>query len=138
MNKIIKSIINIIRTLIPLRNNRYLTLAALIPLLFALALSPVLFTGCKSPTQHKQTVNTMFTIHTTVDLALDGYYALVIKGVVPTNGVPKVSSAYDKFQEAYSAAVVVVGSNTNALVPQSVADAAKNVSETITAAKGGN
>ena len=104
----------------------------------SLAMCPILATGCKTPTQQKQTVNTMFTIHKTVDLALDGYYALVIKGVVTTNGVPKVSAAYNQFQSAFAAAVVIVGSSTNAMVPQTVADAAAQVTAEITAAKGGN
>lgn len=102
-----------------------------------LAVSPVVFTACHTPTQQKVTVNTMFTLHKTVDAALDGYINLVITGKVPTNGLTKVTAAYNQFQSAFNVAVAFVASHTNAVIPQTVADAAANVSSTITAAKEG-
>lgn len=112
-------------------------LFASIALACAIAVPVAITTGCKSPTTQKLAVQTLFTVHKTADAALDGYLDLVIKGLVATNGVPRVSKAYNDFQSAYNAAVVVVAMNTNATAPQAVLDAAVNLSTTITTVKKG-
>ena len=120
---------------------RFLRLPALVLILIASIASFTAvstLTGCKSPTVQKQSVNTLFTLHKTADAALDTFLDLVNKGTISTNSVPKVLSAYTQFQAAYNAAVVFVGSSTNALPPQAVQDAAVSFANTVAAAKKGS
>lgn len=112
---------------------------ALTGMFFAAMLSTsIVITGCKSPTQQKVAVNTLFSLHKAADLALDDYLDLVNKGTLATNSVPKVLTAYTTFQAAYNSAVVLVASGTNIVAPQSVVDAAAAFASTVTSAKKGS
>jgi len=91
--------------------------------------------SCKSPSVQKKTVNTLYSLHVSVDKALNAYLDLVIQNTLKTNSVPKVLSAYDQFQGAYNVSLLFVAYNTNAVPPQTVIDSAANVLNTITTAK---
>lgn len=94
--------------------------------------------GCKlPPSQQKIAVNTLSTVHQTVDVALDGYLDLVIKGQLSTNNVPVVLNAYGRFQQAYNAGLLVVANNTNAVAPQDVITAADAFNSVLSLAKKG-
>lgn len=103
--------------------------------LICLPLSIPVLTGCKAPTQ-KQTVNTLFTLHKSVDATLNGYLDLVIQHTVKTNGVPRVLKAYGDFQVAYNAALSFVAWNTNAMPTSQVVAAAATFSQVVTDEKG--
>lgn len=81
----------------------------------AIATILFLFVACNT-TQQRTAANTLGAIHATVDAAVDGYFAATIKGLAPTNDIPKVSHAYTDFQKAYVLAVDLAQNNTNALV----------------------
>lgn len=63
--------------------------------LMAIAAVCVFFSGCKTPVQ-RTAYNTISSVDQAASLAIDAYYALVIKGVIPTNSVPQVSDAFNK------------------------------------------
>src|SRR5262245_4525777 len=86
--------------------------------------SLVAFTGCKSPTVQRQAVNTLYSVHKSVDAAFDSYLDLVVKQIISAKHVLKVVNAYDDFQNVYNSALIVVASNTNSVAPQEVMDAA--------------
>lgn len=98
--------------------------------------------GCalfrQTPSQQKVVVNTLFSIHETVDKSFDAYLDLVISGQLATNALPKVGAAYNNFQQAFRLAVVLVAGQTNTLAPQSVADAAATFALTVDAARKGS
>lgn len=100
---------------------------------------PMLTTiGCKTtPTQQKIAVNTLFSLHTTVDVALDGYLDLVNKHLLVTNSVSKVLNAYLTFQSVYNGAVVFVANNTNAVAPQNLVDETSTFIKTVDLARKG-
>ena len=64
---------------------------------FAIIAASLLLCGCQTPVQ-RTAYNTISTVEQAATLAVNGYYALVIKGVVPTNAVPEVSAIYNKIQ----------------------------------------
>jgi len=103
----------------------------------AVAGAVTMLTGCHTPTTQKVAVNTLFTLHKTADLALDDYLDLMNQGKVATNSLPTVLRAYTKFQQAFNAAVVYVGSNTNATPPAAVLSAAASFAATVATAKKG-
>ena len=110
----------------------------LIPLAISLAMAPSIVTGCKhTPTQQKVAVNTLLSLHLTVDAALDGYLDLVRNGTLATNAVPKVLASYTQFQIAFNSAVLLVASNTNSAAPPNVGEAATSFLTAITSAKKG-
>lgn len=71
--------------------------------------------GCKSP--QTAAYKTIAAIETGATTSVNGYYALVIKGTVPTNGVPAVSAAFNHLQGSVSVAVIEASGNTNAAAP---------------------
>ena len=80
--------------------------------------------GCRAPSAQKQSVNTLFSLHKTVDAALDSYLDAVVSGTLHTNGVPIVLKAYADFQTVYNSAVAVAVMNTNAPPNPAVSDMA--------------
>ena len=91
----------------------------------------------QKPTTQRVAVNTLFSTHKAVDLVLDGYLDLIVKGQLVTNSLPKVAAKYDNFQAAFRLAVVVVAGDTNAVAPPTVTDAARAFTDTVTLAKKG-
>ena len=70
--------------------------------------------GCTTGTQ-RTGYNTIFSVEQTATTAVDGYYALVIKGVVTTNSVPMVSQRFNQLQMACTLAADATQAGTNAL-----------------------
>lgn len=69
----------------------------------------VLLLGCASPAYKSLTA-----VGHAVDTSVNVYFDLVVKGVVRTNDVPKVSQAYNTFQTVFSNAVLMVRLNSKA------------------------
>lgn len=74
---------------------------------------PLTFSGCGTTAQTRS-FNTIYTLQKTTLAAYDSYLGEVIKGTVPTNGVPAVSDAFNTFQLSTLVALDVVAWNTNA------------------------
>ena len=72
------------------------------------------FVGCNT-TQQRTAYNTIFTVEQTADTAVDGYFALVIKGTVPTNSVPIVAQRFNQLQAACTLAAAASQAGTNAI-----------------------
>ena len=66
-------------------------------------------------TQQQTAYNTIYTIEQTATVGVNTYYALVIKGTVPTNGVPAVSKAFNDLQAACALAAAASQAGSNAL-----------------------
>lgn len=64
--------------------------------------------------------------------AYDTYDALVIKGSLPTNDVPKISRAYNDFQASMQVASVLAQNNTNILATTNLVTASEKVINLIT------
>jgi hypothetical protein len=79
----------------------------------------VFITACSTSSQRTE-YNTIATIEQTASTAIDGYYTLVIKGVISTNGVPTVSKAFNDLQASAALAATIASSGTNALAPSSL------------------
>ena len=92
--------------------------------------------ACTS-TQQGVVLNSLSTLEQTATATYDGYLALVVKGTVPTNDVPKVSKLFNTFQSDMVLAVVAVQGNTNAVAPQNVIDDSTALINQITTSKGG-
>jgi hypothetical protein len=88
----------------------------------ALALTTMLLcSGMTCSTSSQRTAyNSIFTVEQTASTAVDGYYALVIKGVVKTNDVPAVSLRFNQFQAAATIAATTSAAGTNAIAPASL------------------
>jgi hypothetical protein len=73
-------------------------------------------TGCNT-TQQRLAYTTLSAVEMTTTAAVDGYYMATIKGIASTNGIPKVSKAFNAFQDSFKIAVDLAQNNTNALAP---------------------
>ena len=92
--------------------------------------------GCT--TSHQTTAyNTLNTLEAVTTTGVDYYDSLVIKGVVSTNAVPQVSSAYNDFQGAMLVALAAVQGNSNAVAPPSLAMQSTGVLNLVTNSIGG-
>jgi len=98
----------------------------------------LLLCGCGTPSVQRQAVNTLYTVHKSVDTAYDTYLDLVVAKVAPVSGVRNVNKEYNNFQLVYNAAVTIVAGNTNAPAPPNVLEAAGKVNTAIDTAKKGN
>jgi len=85
--------------------------------LFTWAVAPVVFTGCFTPTQQKQAVNTIFSIQTATHAAYDAYVDAVIAGEADPKGLKSVSTALNQFNAATLVALDAVQFSTNAPAP---------------------
>lgn len=86
--------------------------------------------------QQRIAYNSLYTVEKTTTGAYDGYIDSVIKGVTPTNGVPKVSGLYTKFQASFLVALDAVQFNTNAVAPASLVIESQDVVNLILNLKG--
>lgn len=99
-----------------------------LPLLIAGALA---FSGCAGHQAYK----TLASVGYTTDTAATTYFNGVVRGVIPTNGVPAVSQAYNTFQVTYHTAIVFAKGNTNMPAGTDVLMQSANVINTINANK---
>lgn len=79
----------------------------------------VVITGCTT-TQQTTAYKTLYAVEQTTVAGYDGYIGEVIAGRVPTNGVPTVSKAFNKFQAAFLFELDLVQFNTNAVASASL------------------
>jgi hypothetical protein len=75
--------------------------------------------GCVT-TPKQAAFNSLYSVEKLTTGAYDGYIDSVLNGQSTTNGVPRVSSAYNKFQSSFVIALDAVQFNTNALAPTSL------------------
>lgn len=87
--------------------------------------------GCTS-TQQTVAYKTLYGIEVATTGAYDGYTASVIKGLLPTNNVPKISHAYNDFQSAMGVAVALAQNNSNAIAPPALVSQSTAVIQLIT------
>jgi predicted nuclease with TOPRIM domain len=66
------------------------------------------------------TYNTIASVQATGQAAVDGYYNLTISGSLPTNDIPRVSHAFNVFQDSVLLATDAAAAGTNALAPGSL------------------
>jgi hypothetical protein len=101
-----------------------------IPLFLTILLG--FFIGCV--TSHQQVVfNSLYTVDHTTVAAYDAYLDQVIAGHAPTNGVPRVSRAFNRFQIGFTIALDAAQYNTNAIAPTNLIIESKDVINLITA-----
>lgn len=105
----------------------------IIAALFGLGLCGLV--ACKSG-QQRIAYNTLYSVERTTTGAYDGYIDSVIKGISTTNGVPKVSSAYNKYHASFLVALDAVQYNTNALAPAALVVESQDVVNLIRTWKG--
>ncbi|MDE2107302.1 MAG: hypothetical protein KGL39_59440 [Patescibacteria group bacterium] len=87
----------------------------------AIAALAITVAAC-STTQQDTAYKTIATTETAASAVVDGYYALVIKGVLPTNDVPNVSKMFNDLQAAGTLAAATSQNGTNALAPAQLTD----------------
>lgn len=103
--------------------------------LFAvLGLVALLVVACTT-TQKTVTYQTLNGVEVTTTAAYDGYIQTVIDGKTPTNDVPKVSHAYNTFQDRMNIAVIEAQYNWTNLAPNDVILLANKVLTAISEAK---
>lgn len=90
-----------------------------------------------NPNQQRVSFNSVYSAETAVNSAYSAYLDLVIAGKVPTNDVPKVSTAFNLFQKAAADATAFISTHPTNGVPLELNNAAVNVLATINVAKGG-
>lgn len=96
---------------------RFIRLILLAALVYCGAVA--LIGGCTT-SQQTVAVKTLGTVQKITLAANDEYYALVIHGIVKTNGLPAEASLFNKFQASFLIALDAVQYNTNALAPASL------------------
>lgn len=97
-----------------------------------LLLSATVFSGCSLLSRNQRTIyNTLGSVEETATATVQGYYVAAAKGFADTNGIPKVASAYNKFQGVMQVAVVLAQNNTNALAPDNVLQELSVVTSTV-------
>jgi hypothetical protein len=84
-------------------------------------------------TQQVTAYNSINTVEQTATLAVNDYFALVIKGTVPTNGVPMVAKAYNDLQAAGALAAAASQAGGNALAASNLVVEASSLGALITA-----
>lgn len=99
----------------------------------AAALAAMIIVGCA---MNRAVYNSLATSKAAADGSVAAYYDLVVRGEVATNGVPRVSHAYNMFQAAFGTAVELASLDTNSVTPQLVTGALSNLVWTITEVKG--
>ena len=72
--------------------------------------------GCNT-TQQRTAYNTIGALEAVAQGTVNGYFQLVIQGVVPTNDVPTVSKSFNSFQASATLAASVAQAGTNAVAP---------------------
>lgn len=92
-------------------------------------------TGCKSPPQ-RLAFNSITSVEQATSAAFDGYMSAAIDGTIASDAVPKIASAFNKFQKSYLVALDGVQYNTNALAPPSLIIESQDVINLINQFKG--
>lgn len=92
--------------------------------------SAAILVGCTT-SQQRIAANTLSATHDVVQGGVEGYFLATAKGLAPTNGIPAVAGAYNKFQTVYVVAVDLAQNNTNALAPANVLQEATDVAAVI-------
>lgn len=78
----------------------------------------IAFTSPSCTTNQQSTsYKTLYSTEQVVTASLSSYNALVIKGKIPTNDVPRIAKAYNIFQGSLLLALDAARYNTNALTP---------------------
>jgi hypothetical protein len=77
---------------------------------------PLAFSGCGTTAQSR-TYKTIYSVQAATVSAYEAYLGEVIAGRVKTNGVPRVSDAFNKFQAATLVAVDLAQNDTNSPAP---------------------
>lgn len=95
----------------------------------------LLQSGC-TPAQQTTTFKTLYSLEKSTVAAYDGYAHLVVIGQAPTNGVRKVSQAFNTFQASFLLALNLAQLNSNAPAPASLVIQAGEVTAAISKAKG--
>lgn len=83
-------------------------------------------TGCNTTSQ-RTAFNTLGALESTVTAGVDAYFLASVKGLAPTNGIPQVSSVYNKFQADMQLAVTLAQNSTNALASSNIVAEANGV-----------
>ena len=91
--------------------------------------------GC---TTNQQTIayKSLYTVEKVTTGAYDGYLDSIIVGQTTTNSLPRVSSAFNKFQASFVVALDAVQFNTNAPAPASLVVESQDVLNLIVQLKG--
>lgn len=105
-----------------------LTTLPLIPVMLAVP-------GCTT-SQQRVAYNSLYSVETSTTAAYDAYLHSVVLGKVTTNDVPQVTQAFNNFQLAMQAAVMVGQFNMTNAAPSNVTALASNVLSLIVKAKG--
>ena len=92
--------------------------------------------GCAG-TPQKVAYNTLYSLEVATQKALDAYDTGVVKGVIPTNDVPRISALYNKFQASFIVALDAVQYNTNAAAPPNLIIESQDVVNAINVITGG-
>jgi hypothetical protein len=79
-----------------------------------IGLSLLVVAGCTT-SQQTTAYTTIATVEQTATVAVDGYYSLVLKGIVTTNSIPIVSKAFNDLQAAGTLAAAASQAGANAL-----------------------
>ena len=95
----------------------------------------VLIVACATSPQ-KVAYTTLYGLEQGVVASYDGYVALVLKGSLPTNDVPKVAHAFNTFQASAVVALDAVEYNTNAIAPANLMVEGQDVINLITTVTG--
>lgn len=87
-------------------------------------------------TQKKIAYQTLYGLEVSTTATYNGFLTEVVKGKAPTNDVPKISAAYNKFQVGIDNAAKLVQYDWTNLAPSSVIGLANDVLNGILEAKG--
>ena len=101
----------------------------------ALGGTAIITAGCTT-NQQKIAYNTLYSVEKSTTAAYDGYIDSVIKGISTTNGVPRVSRAYNTFQASFLVALDAAQFHTNALAPSALIVESMDVINLINQVKG--
>ena len=79
----------------------------------------LIFVGACVSTQ-KAAYTTLYSLENSVTASYDSYLALVVKGKIATNDVPRLSKEYDQFQSGMKSAVELAQFDWTKLAPTDV------------------
>lgn len=102
----------------------------------AFAAALILLSGCAmNPAQQTVAYKTLYGVEVATTGAYDGYSTAVAKGLLPTNDVPAISHAFDKFQSSLGLAIALARNDTNAVAPPDVVSDSASVVTLISGVK---
>ena len=114
---------------------------ALLSILIAVLIMPGSIAVCLSTsgcttTQRTVAYNSLYSVEKVTTGAYDSYLDSVIQGISTTNGVPRVSKAYNHFHASFLLALDSVQFNTNAIAPASLVVESGDIINLIQTVKG--